>query len=143
MNANTDLLLRGEVYQIVGCAMDLMNAIGHGFHEKPYENALVVEFRMKSIPYIQQPRYPILYKGVTVGEYISDLITHGAVIVDTKVIDAITDHERGQMLNYLRISGLQVGLILNFKHPKLQWERIVLDRKRQSELLSNHPQIGL
>ena len=61
-----------------------------------------------------------------VGEFVPDLIVDSSVIVDTKVIDRITDIERGQMLNYLRITKLRVGLILNFKNPKLEWERIVL-----------------
>ena len=142
MNANSDLLFKDEVYRIVGCAIEVLNGIGHGFHEKPYENALVVEFRLKSIPFIQQRRYPILYKGLSVGEYVPDLITFDAVIVDTKVIENITDHERGQMLNYLRISGLKVGIILNFKQPKLEWERVVLDRKRQTGLVSP-PEVSL
>src|SRR3989442_11871967 len=106
MNANMnseDLLCKDEVYQIVGCAIEVLNGIGHGFHEKPYENALVVEFSTKSILMAQQPRFDITYQGVKVGEFVPDLIVFGRVVVDTKVIDAITDHERGQMLNYLRI----------------------------------------
>jgi len=70
--------------------------------------------------------FPILFKARQVGEYIPDLIADGAVIIDTKVIDRITDHERGQMLNYLRVTGLRVGLIINFKRAKMEWERIVL-----------------
>ena len=58
-----------------------------------------------------------------------DVIAFDSVVLDTKVIDAITDHERGQMLNYLRITGLKVGVILNFKHAKLEWERIVLSHR--------------
>ena len=61
-----------------------------------------------------------------VGEFVPDLLVNGVVVVDTKTIDRITDVERGQMLNYLRITKLGVGLILNFKHPKLEWERMVL-----------------
>jgi len=70
----------------------------------------------------------VTYKTVVVSEYVPDLIAFGAVIVETKVIDRITDHERGQMLNYLRITGLEVGLILNFRRAKLEWERIVLSK---------------
>src|SRR5262249_35031663 len=102
--------------------------LGHGLHEKPYENALVVELGLKTIPLVQQPRYDIHYKQVKVGEYVPDLIAFNAIVVDTKVIDAISDHERGQMLNYLKITRLKVGVILNFKRAKLEWERIVLDR---------------
>jgi GxxExxY protein len=61
-----------------------------------------------------------------VSEYVPDLIAFGSVIVDTKVIDRITDHERGLMMNYLRITRLHVGVILNFKRAKLEWERVVL-----------------
>jgi GxxExxY protein len=120
------MLLGNEVYLIVGAAMEVLNALGHGLHEKPYENALVVEFSLTKIPFEQQRRFPVVYKTVQVSEYVPDLIAHGAIIVDTKVIDRITDHERGQLLNYLRISRLSVGLILNFKRAKLEWERIVL-----------------
>jgi GxxExxY protein len=130
MNANTELILKEEVYKVVSCALEVLNGIGHGFHEKPYENALVVEFGLRGIPVLQQPRYPIQYKGVNVGEYVPDLIAFNTVVVDAKVIEAITDHERGQMLNYLRISGHKVGVILNFRRAKLEWERIVLDRAR-------------
>jgi GxxExxY protein len=125
----SDLLLKDEVYGIVGCAMEVLNELGHGLHEKPYENALVVEFGLRKIPFVQQPCYDVLYKQVTVGEYVPDLIAFGAVVVDAKVIEAITDHERGQMLNYLRVTGHKVGVILNFKHAKLEWERIVLSNQ--------------
>ena len=70
--------------------------------------------------------FDVLYKGRSVGLFIPDLIAFDAVVVDTKVIDRITDHERGLMLNYLRITKLRVGVIVNFKHSKLEWERIVL-----------------
>src|SRR6266545_1372157 len=132
MNANEELLLKDEVYRIVGAAMEVLNGLGHGLHEKPYENALVVEFGLRGIPFVQQPRYPILYKSINVGEYVPDLIAFNAVVVDTKVIDTITDHERGQMLNYLKITGHKVGVILNFKRAKLEWERIVLERGRET-----------
>jgi len=120
------LLLKEEVFQIVGCAMEVLNEIGHGLNEKIYENSLTVEFKLRNIAFNQQCRYEVLYKGQHVGEFIPDLIAFASVIVDAKVIDRITDVERGQMLNYLRITKLRVGLILNFKHPKLEWERIVL-----------------
>jgi len=121
-----NLLLQEEVYQIVGCAMEVLNTLGHGLLEKPYENALVVEFGLKGISYKQQPRFDVIYKGVKVGDYIPDLIAFNKIVVDAKTIERITDVERGQILNYLKITQLRVGLILNFKHPKLEWERLVL-----------------
>jgi GxxExxY protein len=131
MNTGTELLLKDEVYRIVGAAIEVLNGLGHGLHEKPYENALVVEFGLHGIPLVQQPGFDITYKQVKVGEYVPDLIAFSAVVVDAKVIDTITDHERGQMLNYLKITGHKVGVILNFKRAKLEWERIVLDKGRQ------------
>ena len=125
-NQNTRLLLKKEVFEIVGSAMEVLNELGHGFHEKPYENALIVEFRLRGIPFNQQQSYEMLYKGQNVGLFIPDLIVFGSVVVDTKVIDRITDLERGQMLNYLRITKLRVGVIIYFKHTTLEWERLVL-----------------
>lgn len=121
-----DLIHKEEVFSIVGVAMEVLNALGHGFHEKPYENAMVVEFGLRGIAYRQQPEFPILFKNVKVSSYIPDLIAFEKVIIDTKVIPAITDLERGKMLNYLRVTGLRVGLIINFQKAKLEWERIVL-----------------
>lgn len=120
------LLNEDETRQIIGCAMEVLNGLGHGLLEKPYENALVVEFGLRGIPFNQQPRYDVVYKNVRVGEYIPDLIAFDCVVVDAKVIERITDLEIGQILNYLKVTGLRVGLILNFKRPKLEWKRIVL-----------------
>jgi len=86
MNTNEDakLLLKDEVYQIVGSAIEVLNEIGHGLHEKPYENALAVEFGIRRIPFQQQPNYDVLYKGHKVGLFVPDLIAFAAVVVDTK-----------------------------------------------------------
>ncbi len=110
---STKFLLKQESHEILGCAFDVLNELGHGLNEKCYENALVIEFRAREIPYEQQKRFDVLYKQQPVGLFIPDLIAFSAMIVDTKAIDRITDHERGQMLNYLRITKLRVGLILN------------------------------
>jgi GxxExxY protein len=127
MDTNSEkLLLKNEVFQVVGCAIEILNTIGHGLVEKPYENALVIEFLLRKIPFRQQPSYDVLYKGHKIGLFVPDLIVFDALVVDTKVIDKITDHERGLILNCLRITRLRVGVILNFKHRKLEWERIVL-----------------
>ena len=125
---NTDkqeLLLERETHQIIGCAMEVINVLGHGLLEKPYENALVVEFGLRGILFIQQPQFDVIYKGVKVGEYTPDLIAFRKIIVDTKVINKITDHEVGQILNYLKITGLKLGIILNSGRAKLEWKRII------------------
>lgn len=125
-SSDKKLLFKAEVFQIVACAIEVLNTLGHGIVEKPYENALTVEFRLRKIPFRQQPPFDVFYKGESVGLFIPDLVVFDAIIVDTKVIDQITNHERGLMLNYLRITNLRLGIILNFKHRKLEWERIVL-----------------
>src|SRR6267154_5157100 len=125
-SSNTKLLLRKETEAILGCAFDVLNEVGHGLHEKIYENSLTVTFLIQNISFDQQRRFPVLFKGRQVGEFIPDLVVFDAVVVDPKVIDHITDHERGQMLNYLRITKKRVGLVLNFKYARLQWERLVL-----------------
>jgi len=132
MNTNKrELLLKTEAHLIVGCAMEVLNVLGHGLLEKPYENALVVEFGLQGVPFKQQPRFDVRYKTVKVGEYIPDLICFDQIVVDTKTIERTTNHEIGQMLNYLKITGLQLGLVLNFKHAKLEWKRVVLERNRE------------
>ena len=119
-------IYREESHQIIGCGMEVLNALGHGLLEKPYENALCVEFKLRNIPFTQQRRFDVMYKTVRVGEYIPDLIVFDNIVVEIKTIDRITDHEKGQILNYLKIAKLRLGLILNFKFAKLQWERMVL-----------------
>jgi GxxExxY protein len=120
------LLLKDEVFQVVGCAIEVLNTLGHGLVERPYENALVVEFLVRKIPCQQQPSFDVLYKGHKIGLFVPDLIAFNSLVVDTKVIDQISDHERGLMLNYLRITSLRVGVLLNFKRSKLEWQRIAL-----------------
>ena len=74
------------MFQIVGCAIEVLNALGHGLIEKPYENALVVEFGLRGIPFRQQPSFDVVYKRQKVGVFIPDLIAFNAIIADTKVI---------------------------------------------------------
>lgn len=83
-------------HQIIGCAMEVINELGHGLHEKPYENGLVIELGLRGIATEQQRRFAVLYKGHEVGLFIPDLIVGGAVIVDAKVIDAITTMNAGR-----------------------------------------------
>lgn len=126
MNANQQLEEKELVFQIVGCSLEVLNELGHGLREKTYERALCVEFRLQKINYSQQAVFPVIYKGEKVDDYIPDLIVEDRVVVDTKTIDAIGNVEIGKMLNYLQITGLKVGLLINFKYSKLQWKRVVL-----------------
>ena len=122
---NPEPLYKFESKEIVGCAIEVLNELGHGFHEKPYENALVAELRRRGIAFEQQKSFDILYKMEKVGDYIPDLLVFGKIVVDTKTIEKITDRGIGHMMNYLKITGCRLGYILNFKNPKLEWKRVV------------------
>lgn len=113
-------------YTIVGGSLEVARALGHGLHEKPYENALVIELGLRGLHVNQQAKYDLFYKNILVGNFVPDLVIDSKIIVDTKVIERISNHERGQMLNYLRITKLRIGLLINFQHPKLEWERLIL-----------------
>ena len=123
---DTNVLYEKEAYEIMSCAFEVAKQIGPGLHEKVYENALAREFELRGIPFAQQLRYPVDYKGVIVGEFVPDVIAYGKIVVETKVIDRITQIEVGQVMNYLRISGHRLALILNFKHPRIESRRIVI-----------------
>lgn len=115
-----------EVGLILDAAIEVHRILGHGLLEKPYENALVREFELRSIPFIQQPRFPVDYKGRLIGEFIPDLIAFESVVVEAKTISHIGDVEIAQMLNYLRLTKLRVGFIINFKNRRLETRRVVL-----------------
>ena len=117
---------RQETEVIIEAAFEVANVLGHGLLEKPDENVMCVELGARNIPFEQQRRFDILYKGVHIGLYIPDLIAYGLIFVETKVVETITDQELGQMLNYLRVTGLPVGLIFNFKRPRLEFRRVAM-----------------
>lgn len=124
---NTDEHGLNEItFKINGCAMDVINSIGHGFHEKIYENAMALAFEKRGISFSQQQPYNVHFEGQSVGTFIPDFVVENSVIVELKTIDHIGKNEKGQVLNYLRASGLTLGIILNFKNSKLDWQRVAL-----------------
>ena len=121
MNANERELIEKEMtYAVAGCAMAVLNELGHGLREKTYERALCVELRHQGIRFEQQHAYPIYYRGEHIDDYIPDLQVENRLIIEIKTYDRIVMEHIGQVLNYLKITGLQAGIILNFKHPKLE-----------------------
>ena len=112
-------------YELIGCAMNVHTALGPGLREKPYENALMIALRKAGIVAEQQKPYPIRYEGEVVGDCVPD-ITAGEILIDAKSIPTIGDPEISQMLNYLRISEKKIGLIINFRNGKLEFQRVVL-----------------
>lgn len=121
-----DNLIHGDLSrEIIGAAMTVLNALRPGLDEKLYENALVLELQERGHRIDQQHRFPVHYKGNLVGTLVPDLIVDDKVIVDTKVVSSFIDTHIAQMIGYLAISGLELALLLNFKHVKLEWKRVV------------------
>ena len=112
--------------RIIGAAMEVHRGLRNGLDEKLYENALCLEFADLGIHFDQQHRFPVFYKNRPIGILIPDLIVDDAVFVDTKVVDAFNDAHISQMLGYLNITGLKVGLLINFKHASIKVKRITI-----------------
>lgn len=122
-----ELLLKEEVYAVVGAAMAVYNELGPGFLEAVYHEAMEIELGQRGIPNESHVKLKIHYKGQTLHkEYEADLITHGKLLVELKALNRLSSREESQLLNYLKATGLRVGLLLNFGHPtKLEWKRFV------------------
>lgn len=110
---------------IIGAGFEVLNAIKPGQDEKIYENALVLELELRGHRVDQQKSYKVQYKGATVGRLVPDLIVDEKVLIDTKVVKQFNENHEAQMIGYLAITGLQLAILLNFKHKRLQWKRIV------------------
>ena len=111
--------------KIIGAAYKVSNTLGAGFLEKVYENALAHQLRKDGMRIEQQRPIKVYYDDVVVGEYFADLIVAGAVIVELKAAKRIEDIHLAQTLNYLKATGLTLGLILNFGKPKVEIKRVV------------------
>ena len=114
---------------IIGAAMAVLNELKPGLDEKLYENALIIELQERGHSIEQQREYPVHYRGHFIGKLIPDLIVDGKVIADPKVVTTFNETHVAQMLGYLNITGLEVALLLNFKNAKLEWKRVVNERK--------------
>jgi len=103
---------------IIGCVYTVANSLGHGFLEKVYENALVIELRKAGVGVAQQHPIPVLYDGELVGDFYADLLVEGKVIVELKAIKAFEDIHMAQTLNYLKATGLKTGVATKFWHTQ-------------------------
>ncbi len=120
-----DLLFKEEVFKIMGCAMKVQDELGNGFLEAVYQEALEIELKLMQIPFESQKRLRINYKGQLLQkEYIADLICFDKIILELKVEEKLTSIDEAQILNYLKVTGLSLGLIINFgSKKKLEWKR--------------------
>lgn len=111
---------------IIGSAYAVSNGLGCGFLEKVYENALAHEIRKKGLIVSQQGELRVLYDGVEVGLYETDLLVEGKVLVELKAVRDLNDVFRAQCMNYLRATGLRLCLLINFGNPRVEVKRIVI-----------------
>ena len=127
----TELLYKDESYKLIGACMEVYNEKGFGFQEAVYQECLELELGFQSIPYDPQQRLRLDYKGHPLEQvYIPDLLCFGEVVLELKAVSILTDQHRGQVLNYLRATGMKLGVLINFGNPnKLEWERIILEYK--------------
>ena len=110
--------------RIIECAFRVVNALGHAFVEKVYENALAHEMRKCGLGVVQQRGIVVFYDDVIVGEYTADLLVEDQVIVELKVVAAVSDVHLPQCRNYLRATGKSLCLLINFGRPKVEIRRI-------------------
>ena len=114
-------------YEIRGAVFEVNKILGYGFLEKVYENALVAELRLKGLKAENQVPLKVFYKENLVGEYIADIIVEDKVIVELKAVESIKKVHQAQLLNYLKATGIKVGLLVNMRYPKAEIKRMVLD----------------
>lgn len=137
-----DLLYKDEVYAIIGAAMDVYNDLGPGFLEAIYQEAMEIETATRKIPALPEQRIYVNYKGSPLKKfYEADLICYDKIIVELKAMDKLTTREEAQILNYLKATGIQVGLLINFgAHNNLEWKRMVLSQDRKPRI---HRQVNV
>ena len=122
------IIYKEESYKVVGAAFKVYNALGHGFLEAVYQEALEIEFQRQGIPYEREKELKIQYDGVELKQtYKADFVCFGKIIVELKAVNALDDAHRSQVYNYLHATGCKLGLLLNFGNSdELEKERIVL-----------------
>ena len=145
MNANRlvkpklveNLLFKDEVFAIIGAAMEVHNQLGCGFFEAVYQEALEVELKVRQIPFETSKLLQIQYKGAFLNKgYIADLVAYDKIIIELKAIETLTEKDEAQLLNYLKATGLELGLLINFGGSKLEWKRRILTQNYKKPLIS-------
>lgn len=111
--------------RIIGAGFEVSKALGHGFLETVYKKALTLELRRQGLAAVQEVPYKVHYLGEQIGTYLADLVVEDRVIVELKAVEALAQSHKGQLLNYLRASGLSVGLLFNFGTPRLEVRRVL------------------
>jgi GxxExxY protein len=125
MNADEREFTNKLFEDAVGASYEVANALGSGFLEKVYERALIRELVLRGHHVKAQASYSVRYKDTIVGQYFADLIVDGRLVVELKCADQLCKEHMAQCINYLKASGLQIALLVNFQRPKILWKRVV------------------
>ena len=126
MNENKTIIYKDLSYKIIELALEVHNELGCGFLEKVYENALMILLDGEGIPAKQQAPADVYFQHKVVGQYFVDILVDNKVILELKTVEAIANIHKAQLLNYLRATGIKLGLILNFAKPRFEYKRLVL-----------------
>jgi GxxExxY protein len=109
--------------EVIGCAFEVINELGAGFLESVYEKAFLLALRQKGLSALSQHPVKVMFRGECVGEFYADIFVEGKVIVELKAVKAIAPEHQAQLINYLNATGIEVGLLINFGNPKLEYKR--------------------
>ncbi len=124
---NSSILIEGDLTEkILGAGFKVQNTLGAGFLEKVYENALSLELKKAGPTVESQKAFPVRYEGTVVGDYLADLVVSAKVVVECKAVNNLDVVHEAQLMNYLKASGIRVGLLINFARPKLQYRKLVV-----------------
>lgn len=126
MNEDENIIYKDLSYKIIELALEVHNELGCGFLEKVYENALMLLFERDKIPARQQAPADVYFQGKVIGQYFADILVDNKLILELKTVDVIANIHIAQVLNYLRATGMKLGLVLNFGKPKFEYKRLVL-----------------
>lgn len=124
MNGEHEILHKELSYRVIGAALEVHNTLGCGFLEKVYENAVTVALNKNGLQSMQQAQVKVYFRGEVVGEYFADVLVENKIILELKCVERILDIHRAQMINYLKATGIRLGIIINFARPRLEYERI-------------------
>ena len=127
MNPDKQKLINGISKLIIGSAYAVGNTLGAGFLEKVYENALAYELKQNGLKVEQQIQMKVKYKEIVVGEYITDILVEETVIVELKAVKEFDNVHKAQCMNYLRATGLNICLLINFGKPIVEVKRIIYE----------------
>ncbi len=122
-----ELILKEEVYAVVGAAIEVYNHLGTGFLEAVYQEAMEIELALRGIPFESQKKLRLYYKEhLLKKEYAPDFLCYQQLVVELKALEKLSGNDDAQILNYLKATRMKVGLLLNFGSPgKLEWKRFV------------------